>query len=73
MSPMAHLWKGLAKGGSNMTKLDPVKMKDWQIAEAAEENLRTANDLAAELGLQDEEWEPYGRYLAKIDVTKYGC
>ena len=53
-----------------MARLDPVKMKDWQIAEAAEENLRTAKDLAAELGLQESEWEPYGRHLAKIDVTK---
>ena len=53
-----------------MAKLDPVKMKDWQIAEAAEENLRTAKELTAELGLQENEWEPYGRYLAKIDVTK---
>ena len=33
-----------------MAKLDPVKMKDWQIAEAAEENLRTAKDLAAAFG-----------------------
>ena len=53
-----------------MAKLDPTKMKDWQIAEAAEENLRKAADLAAELGLGEDEWEPYGRYLAKIDVTK---
>ena len=53
-----------------MTKLDPTKMKDWQIAEAAEENLRKAADLAAELGLSEDEWEPYGRNLAKIDVTK---
>jgi len=53
-----------------MTKLDPTKMKDWQIAEAAEENLRKASDLATELGLSEDEWEPYGRYLAKIDVTK---
>ena len=53
-----------------MAKLDPVKMKDWQIAEAAEENLRTAATLVEELGLQENEWEPYGRYLAKIDVTK---
>ena len=53
-----------------MAKLDPTKMKDWQIAEAAEENLRKAADLAAELGLSEDEWEPYGRYLAKIDVTK---
>ncbi len=53
-----------------MEKLDPVKMKDWQIAEAAEENLRSAADLAAELGLLEDEWEPYGRVLAKIDVSK---
>ena len=53
-----------------MAKLDPTKMKDWQIAEAAEENLRPAADLAAELGLEEREWEPYGRHLAKIDVTK---
>ena len=53
-----------------MAKLDPVKMKDWQIAEAAEENLRTAADLVSELGLNEDEWEPYGRYLAKVDVTK---
>ncbi|MBR4938609.1 MAG: formate--tetrahydrofolate ligase, partial [Kiritimatiellae bacterium] len=51
-------------------KLDPTKMKDWQIAEAAEESLRPAGDLAAELGLQDGEWQAYGDVLAKVDVTK---
>ncbi len=51
-------------------KLDPTKFKDWQIAEAAEETLRPAADLAAELDLKEDEWEPYGRRLAKVDVTK---
>ena len=51
-------------------RLDPTKMKDWQIAEAAEATLRPAKDLVAELGLLDDEWDPYGKYLAKIDVTK---
>jgi formate--tetrahydrofolate ligase len=51
-------------------KLDPTTMKDWQIAEAAEETLRPAADLVAELGLTDDEWEAHGKYLAKIDVTK---
>ena len=51
-------------------KLDPTKMKDWQIAEAAEESLRPAKDLAAELGLQDGEWQAYGDVLAKVDVTR---
>ena len=45
-------------------------MKDWQIAEAAEENLKPAATLARELGLKDDEWTPYGRVLAKVDVTK---
>ena len=51
-------------------KLDPTKMKDWQIAEAAEENLKPASELVASLGLKDDEWTPYGRVLAKVDVTK---
>jgi len=51
-------------------KLDPTKMKDWQIAEAAEATLRPAADLLRELGINDDEWDAYGRYLAKVDVTK---
>ena len=53
-----------------MGKLNPVEMKDWEIAEAAEETLRPAADLAAELGLKDGEWSAYGPSLAKIDATK---
>jgi formate--tetrahydrofolate ligase len=51
-------------------KLDPTKMKDWQIAEAAESTLRPAADLLKELGINDDEWDAYGRHLAKVDVTK---
>ncbi len=51
-------------------KLDPTQMKDWQIAEAAEANLKPATELIAELGLQEDEWTPYGKVLAKVDVTK---
>ena len=50
--------------------LDPTKMKDWQIAEAAEANLRPAAALAQALGIRDDEWDAYGKYLAKVDVTK---
>ena len=53
-----------------MRKLNPVEMKDWEIAEAAEETLRPVADLAAELGLKDGEWSAYGPSLAKIDATK---
>ena len=52
------------------TKLDPTQMKDWQIAEAAEDNLKSAEELAKSLGLKDPEWMPYGRTLAKIDAQK---
>jgi formyltetrahydrofolate synthetase len=47
--------------------LDPRKMADWQIAEAAEENLKSIPTLAGELGLLPEEVIPMGRQLAKID------
>ncbi|MBQ3288140.1 MAG: formate--tetrahydrofolate ligase [Kiritimatiellae bacterium] len=51
-------------------KLDPTKMKDWQVAEAAEESLRPAADLIRELGIVDGEWDAYGRHLAKVDAAK---
>lgn len=50
--------------------LDPTKMKDWQIAEAAEEHMKTVYQLGEELGLDKEELLPYGHYVAKIDYMK---
>ena len=51
-------------------KLDPTKMKDWEIAEAAEENMKTVYQLGEELALEKEELLPYGHYVAKIDYAK---
>ncbi len=51
-------------------KLDPTKMKDWQIAEAAEETMKTVYQLGEELALDKEELLPYGHYVAKIDYAK---
>ena len=51
-------------------KLDPTKMKDWQIAEAAEERMKPISQLAAEMGLQEDELIPMGRKLAKVDYQK---
>ncbi|NMA46719.1 MAG: formate--tetrahydrofolate ligase, partial [Lentisphaerae bacterium] len=48
-------------------KLDPTKLADWQIAEAAEANMKSVSQLAAELGLHAAELIPIGRQLAKID------
>ncbi len=51
-------------------RLDPTKMKDWQIAEAAEENMKTVYQLGEELNLDKEELLPFGHYVAKIDYAK---
>ncbi len=47
--------------------LDPTKMKDWEIAQAAEENMKTVYQLAEEMGIEKMELYPYGHYLAKLD------
>ena len=51
-------------------KLDPTKMEDWEVAEAAEENLIPIDKLAADLGLMEDELLPMGRQLAKVDYLK---
>lgn len=50
--------------------LDPTTMKDWQIAEAAEENIKPINLLAQEIGLHNNEMIPMGKQLAKIDYVR---
>ena len=47
--------------------LDPTKMKDWQIAEAAEQTMKPVMQLASELGLRESEVIMMGRQLAKVD------
>jgi formate--tetrahydrofolate ligase len=51
-------------------ELDPRRMQDWQIAEAAEEQMKPIGRLAAELGLRDDELVPYGAKLAKVDYAR---
>ncbi len=48
-------------------KLDPTKMKDWEIAEAAEQTMKPVMQLASELGLHENEVIMMGRQLAKVD------
>ncbi len=47
--------------------LDPTKHADWEIAEAAEKNMKTVYQLAEEMGLEKEELLPHGHYVAKVD------
>ena len=48
-------------------RLDPMTMKDWQIAEAAEKGMKPLAKLAKELGLEPKELIPMGRNLAKVE------
>ena len=48
-------------------KLAPTRLKDWEIAQVAERDMKSPAQLAQDLGLQDDELIPMGRYLAKVD------
>ena len=48
---------------------DAMKLKDWQISEAAEENMPTPDEWREKLNLQKDEIIPYGR-LCKLDFMK---
>ena len=48
---------------------DAVKMKDWQISEAAEANMPTPDEWRERLNLQKDEAIPFGR-LCKLDFMK---
>ena len=50
--------------------LDPTKHADWEIAAAAEKNMKTAIQLADNLGIEKDELLPYGHYMAKVDYAK---
>ena len=50
-----------------MKELNPLEMADWQIAEAAEANMKTIYELGDILGLEKEEVLPYGHYFGKVD------
>lgn len=52
-----------------MTMLDPTRMADWQIAEAAEATMRTPGELGEAMGLLSEEIIPYGRQIARVDQS----
>ncbi|MCJ7426258.1 MAG: formate--tetrahydrofolate ligase [Dehalococcoidales bacterium] len=48
---------------------DAVKMKDWQISEAAEEKMPTPDEWREKLNLQKDEIIPFGR-LCRLDFMK---
>ncbi len=48
---------------------DAVNMKDWQIAEAAGENMPSPEEFRERIGLEKDEILPYGK-IAKLDFLK---
>ena len=48
---------------------DATKLKDWQISEAAEENMPKPEEWRQKLGLEKDEMLPYGR-ISKLDFLK---
>lgn len=49
--------------------LDPRSNPDWKIARDAEQNMKTVQTLAEELGLLTSEILPYGHYMGKIEQS----
>ena len=53
----------------DLRMLDPVKYKDWQIAEEAEKSLPSVEEFRKRMGLLEDEIIPYGR-TPKLDFIK---
>ncbi len=47
----------------------PTRPLDDDIAIARRAKLKPIGEIAAALGLREEEWEPYGRYKAKLSLA----
>jgi formate--tetrahydrofolate ligase len=56
--------------GRKKAKLDPLTMKDWQIAEAARAGMIPFLKLGRRIGLREDELIPMGRRVGKVDYAK---
>ena len=48
--------------------LDPTQLADWQIAEAAEIQMRSIESLVEKIGVETDEWIPQGKGIAKLNA-----
>ena len=53
-----------------MAKIDPTQMKDWEVAEAAEQNMKSFAQLGEELGLEKDDLIPMGKRVGKVDFLQ---
>ncbi len=73
---LAQVMKTLAaharqqKRGMERMALDPRNMKDWQIAEAAEADMKPFMQIGREAGLLEDELIPMGRHIGKVDYLR---
>lgn len=51
-------------------KLSPLDLKDWELAAAAEDHMKTVYQLADEMGVDQVELLPYGHHVAKLDFIR---
>ena len=49
--------------------LDPTRLKDWEIAEAAEPSMVPFDTLGRDLGFEEQELIPMGRRVGKVDYA----
>lgn len=50
--------------------LDPTKLQDWEVAEKAEDSMKSVFQLADDLGLEKDEILPYGHFMGKVDYSR---
>ncbi len=63
--------KRFSEASDKAHRLDPLTMKDWEIAEAAEQTMEPIGELVSrKLNINSDEIIPYGRQLAKIDYGR---
>ncbi|MCL2706572.1 MAG: formate--tetrahydrofolate ligase [Dehalococcoidia bacterium] len=53
----------------DFSAINPIKMADWQIAEAAESHMTRITELAEKWGILQEELMPYEHYIGKVDFA----
>jgi len=53
-----------------MAKYDPVKQKDWQIAEIAEAEMIPFDEMCNKLEIPKDERIPYGQKIGRVDYLK---
>jgi len=57
----------LNPGRNVLSKPDPTKLADWQIADEYEKHMKTVYRLAEELGIRNDELLPNSHYYGKVD------